>query len=72
MIEATMIVDHKIAWDDAPDRVVFKHRPWWPVYVQERTCEVECADDVRMCSLCGYHIGPHDRYCSHCGARVVG
>ena len=37
----------------------------------ERTCHVEYPDDARMCSICAYHIGLHDLFCSHCGAKVV-
>jgi len=72
MSYSTMIVDCEIAWTDAPDRVAFKYRPEWPGYVAERECEVEYPDDMRMCSLCHYYIGPNDLYCGHCGARVVG
>lgn len=37
----------------------------------ERTCHAEYPDDARMCSICAYHIGLHDLFCSHCGAKVV-
>ena len=40
-------------------------------YMPQRTCHVEYPDDARMCSICAYHIGLHDLFCRHCGAKVV-
>lgn len=37
----------------------------------KRTCHVEYPHDARMCSECGYYIGEHHLFCSHCGAEVI-
>lgn len=78
MSEATMIVDREIAWDEAPDRVVFKYRPEWPAYVPEHVCEkvpgkMRYGERRPKCSNCGYGLGDDRwRYCPQCGAKVVG
>lgn len=82
MSESTMIIDQPAAWEESPDRIVFRGRPDWGVYVQERICEwkrgrwfyenllwhTACDED-----LIGDVIGGDDtppRFCPQCGGRV--
>lgn len=45
-------------------------------YLPERTCEAEYSDcgdgtGALYCSECGGYMDENDRYCPHCGAKVV-
>ena len=66
--------------DDGEDALYVEFPDRTVKYVPERTCEMEFDFPQEVgfkqidcrCSECWHGMSVHDRYCSECGAKVVG